>query len=116
MLVQGKQKAIGALKQLQYARPVVMARERVGQARLEMLDDARPQHEIPQLPGLLVEHLLHQIVRHGPLVSGEGAYEAIGVRVIAQRERRQAEPADPPLGAPVQLSDLLVGQRQARPS
>ena len=64
-------------------------------------------------PGLLVEHLLHQIVGNGPLISGEGADEAHGIRVTAQRKRRQAESADPALRASVQLVDLLVGELQA---
>ena len=88
--------------------------ERVGQVAREGIHDRRPQEECPQVSGLAVEQLFEEIVGHRPVRRREGGHVRLGLRMVAQRERRQPQSGGPALRATAEHGDLLRVQGCAR--
>jgi hypothetical protein len=108
VVIERDQERVGALQPLEHLRAVVAAGERIRKSRLKLIDHAGTQHELADVRGLLVQHLLDQIVGHRALVAGKCLHEPVRVRVVMQRQRGQGQTAGPAFGALVQLVDLLL--------
>ena len=66
----------------------------------------------PDMVGLTLQDLFHQVVDDVAVVTGEARDEARDVVAALHRERRQLERGDPALGAPLQRGDVARGQVQ----
>jgi hypothetical protein len=92
------------------------AGERVGQRAAHAREDRRPQEHVAHLRWLALEHFGEQVAGHGSLTARELGYEPFGVRVRAQRDRREAHAGRPALGPVLQRCDTGIGQGDpARP-
>ena len=93
---------------------IVAFGERVGQVAGEGVHDRRSQQEGPQVSRLAVEQLREEIVGDRPVRRREGGDVRLGLRMVAQRERRQPQRGGPALGATAEHGDLVRVQRRAR--
>ncbi|WP_200803932.1 hypothetical protein [Pseudonocardia thermophila] len=76
----------------------------------EPVADRRGEQEVEQVLGQGVEHVLGEVVADGVMPPGEAADERAGIVAVAQRQRRELERGDPPVGGRPQLVDRLVVQ------
>jgi hypothetical protein len=58
--------------------------------------------------GLMLEHLLQQIVHDIVLTPGERRDKIMDITVPLHRERSQLQPGNPPLGPRLQGSDIIL--------
>ena len=89
--------AAGALRQ---------GADRVAQRPGEPVEDRGVEQEAPYVVGLSTEDLVGEVVDDEPVVASEPGDEAGAVVAVAQRERRQLEGGDPPLGACLECCEV----------
>ncbi len=94
----------------QHPAAVAPAGQRVGELRADRVRNGRTEQELAQAVGLPVEDLVQQVVRDGPIVARETAQEAGAIRLRGERERGEADPGGPALGAIAQRLDIALGQ------
>ena len=83
----------------------------VGERPAHPLDDRGPQQERPDRVGLALQHLGQQVVGDRPLAAGELPDELLGLRVVGERHRGQAQTCRPPLGPGVEQVDRRIGEQ-----
>ena len=113
LVVQGDQEQVGALQGHEHAAAVVRADDGVTQWAGEPVEDRRSQQELPHRLGLVRQHLLDEVVDEIPVSPGELGDEAADVLAPTDRQRRELQRGDPPLGAFLEGLDVLG--RQAYP-
>ena len=91
------------------------AGESISQRAAHARQDRRPQQHVAHVRGLALEHLGEEVAGHGAFAARELGDEAFGVRVRAQRDRRQAHAGRPALGPLPQRGDGRVGQSHPAP-
>ncbi len=106
VVVQGYQKQVLALENVDYLCRVGRADHRVAQRWREPVQDGGPAQEIPDLAGLAAEDLLSQEIAHEAVITGELPDEGARARVTAKRERGKVYPGRPPLGPLDKVSQI----------
>ena len=92
--------------------PVVATGDRVTQRPGQPVEHRGLQQEAANRVGLVPQHLLDQVVDDVAVVAGEAGDEAAGVLASVERQRRQLERRDPPLGPLLEGGDVRRGQIQ----
>jgi hypothetical protein len=106
----GGHEGVGPLQAGQDPLAVPTAGEGVGQVAVQLLHDAGPEEEAAQLLRLPVQHLPDEVVGDALVVAGELGHEAVRVRLVLQRQCRQAQPRRPAFGARLQQRRIVLGQ------
>ena len=88
--------------------------EHVGQVAGEGIHDRRPQQEGPQIGRLAVEQLFEEVVGDRLVGRRESGDVRLGLRVVAQGERRQPQRRGPAFGATAEHGELVRVERRAR--
>ena len=96
-VVQGDDEEVGALQCREHAAPVVAAGDGVTQRPGEPVENRRVQQEAANRIGLVLQHLLDQVVDDVPVVPGEPGDEAGDVVAALERERSELKRGNPPL-------------------
>ena len=94
--------------------PVVAAGDGVTQRPGEPVENRRLQQESADRVGLVLQHLLDQVVDDVPVVPGEPGDEAADVVAPLEGERSELQRGDPPLRPLLQGRDVGRGQVQSR--
>ena len=98
VVVQGYEKQVLTLEDVDYLRRVGRADNRVAQRWREPVENRGPAQETPDFAGLAAEHLLGQEVTHEAVIPGELPDEGARAGVTAKRERGEVYPGRPSLG------------------
>ena len=106
VVVQGYEKQVLTLEDVNYLRRVGRADHRVAQRWREPVENGGPAQETPDFAGLAAEHLLGQEVAHEAVISGELPDKGVRVGVTAKRERGEVYPGRPPLGPLQEVSQI----------
>ena len=105
-VVQAYDEQVRAVQQLQHRPPVARTGDRIAQGSAEPVQDRGLQQEAAYGVGLATEHLLDQVVHDEPVVAREAGDEAGWVVTALERQRRELQRGDPPLGPAFQGGDV----------
>ena len=101
---------VGVLQLQQHLLRARAAGQQVGELAVQPVDERGSQQHALNLARLAFEHLGHQVLPDRPVGAGELGHEALGIRVTAERDHRQAQAGRPTFRALVQRGRPGVGQ------
>ena len=89
--------SVGSHQRGEGTRGLFVTGQLTGDAGVDPVQDAGLQQQVPDVGRLVVERLRHQVTGDGAVLGGEFLDELPGVRVLAERDRRQAQSRGPAL-------------------
>ena len=110
LIVERHHEEVGALERLEHRGAVGVAGDGVAQRAGQAGEDRGLLQEAPDVLGLPLQHLFHEVVDDEPVVAGEGLDESGGVLAALERQRGKLEGDDPALGARLERLDVCGGE------
>ena len=105
-VVEGYDEQVRPLERLEHGLGVADAGDRIAERAAQPFEDRGVEQEGADGLGLADEHLLDEVVDDVPIVAREAGDEPGGVLASLQREGRELQGGDPPLGASLESGDV----------
>ena len=112
LVVEGDNEEVGSIETLEHHAAVGPSRDGVAQRSGEPVEDGGVQQELADVLGLVLQHLVEQVVQDEAVAAGERADESGDVAAAAQRQGDQLQSGDPAFRAGLERVDVRGGKAE----